>query len=104
MTFDDDVFLTEDGPKSRNSFHSNRSSTHSNRSGQSFNDIMKSSPMPHYESIQGYRNNILNNSAKSNGSVSSDGYLFYYGKDKKALTETALHDLDKNQLYATVNK
>ena len=104
VTFDDDVFLTQDGPVTRNSFHSNRSSVHSNSNRNSFHDIVRSSPMPAHEKVQGYRNNILNNSSRSRGSVSSDGYLFYYGKDKKQLNENELYDLDKNQLYATVNK
>ena len=97
VTFDDDVFLTEDVPTSRSSFHSNSSR-------RSFHDIVRSSPMPAFEKVQGYRNNALNNSARSNRSVSSDGYLFYYGKDRKALNEMDIYDYSKNQLYATINK
>ena len=98
VTFDDDVFLPNGTHMSRGS------SVHSNGSRTSFRDIVRSSPIPGHEKVEDYRNAVLNNTVKSNGSVSSDGYLFYYGKEKNSLKEMGLHDYDKNQIYATVNK
>ena len=96
VSFDDDVFVPND-------ISSSRGSVYSNGSGNRFRGTVHSAPMPDTDVLESNRK-VLNNSIKSNGSVSSDGYLFYYGRDRNSLKSIDIQDLDKNQIYATVNK
>ena len=96
VSFDDDVFVPND-------ISSSRGSVYSNGSGNRFRGTVHSAPMPDTDVLESKRK-VLNNSIKSNGSVSSDGYLFYYGRDRNSLKSIDIQDLDKNQIYATVNK